>query len=253
MRALLCPNSILHDFIKRLKDELSESRDAFSKLNIKLENENTVLSNNSKTVVEEMKKLRSENDIFKQKNSELQDEIGTLKREKNSANDKVKSRDEEIERLEVENSSLDEQLKGMKAENNEFKEENMKIVKKIDDLEKENEKLKDVLYGCPECGLNSCECSGVENEDNYPSSLPTEFFSQLSSTQNPPQPFSDTFPSLPWTPPPTPPCVSCGGVNFGPSPSSLCFKCIPPLKCQHQPTTSVSPSRTPPGTPPPKT
>ena len=199
-----------------------------------------------------MNKLRSENDIFK--HSELQDEIETLKSDKNSANDIVKSQDEEIRRLEVENCSLDEQLKRMKAENNDIKQENRQIVKKIDDLENENEKLKDVLYGCPECGLNSCECecSGVENEDNYPSSLPTEFFSQSSSTQNPPQPFSDTFPSLPWTPPPTPPCVSCGGVNFGPSPSSLCFKCIPPLKCQHQPTTSVSPSRTPSGTPPPK-
>ena len=47
------------------------------------------------------------------------------------------------------------------------------------------------------------------------------------------------------TPTATPPCSSCGGENYGPCPDSVCFGCISPLKI------ISSPSRTPPGTPPP--
>ena len=75
----------------------------------------------------------------------------------------------------------------MKAEYENIKEEKRKVVKKINDLENENKKL-DFLRGYPECDLNSCVCSGVENEDNYSNSLPTEFFAKLSSSSVPVKP-----------------------------------------------------------------
>ena len=121
---------------------------------------------------------------------------------------------------------------------------------KVDNLEDENLKLKDVLYGCPECGLYSCECDHLENEENYttqsyPSSPPASPTSAASALLDRPCPSSPS----PWTPPPTPPCVGCGGINFGPTPGSLCFVCIPPLDIKPPP--DSSPSHTPPGTPPP--
>ena len=42
----------------------------------------------------------------------------------------------------------------------------VELREKLDKLEDENLKLKDVLYGCPECGLYSCECDDLENEEN---------------------------------------------------------------------------------------
>ena len=104
-------------------------------------------------------------------------------------------------------------------------------------------------YGCPECGLYSCECDDQENEENYYNSS-----SPLASPTSVACSFQDTpCPSLPtqWTPPPTPPCAGCGGINFGPSPGSLCMVCIPPLDIKPPPDNSSSPSHTPPGTPPP--
>ena len=125
----------------------------------------------------------------------------------------------------------------------------VELREKLNKLEDENLKLKDVLYGCPECGLYSCECDDLENEENHtqshPSSPPAGPNSAGSSLQDRPSP---SFPPQ-WTPPPTPPCEGCGGINFGPSPGSLCFVCIPPLEIKPPP--DSSPSHTPPGTPPP--
>ena len=112
-------------------------------------------------------------------------------------------------------------------------------------------KLKDVLYGCCECGLYTCECDDAATEENIQSPPPAQPFSSsvtTSAPQHPPPPTGSGSPPT-WTPPPTPPCTDCGGVNYGPSPGSLCFNCIPPLEIKTQPT-SCSPSKTPPGTPP---
>ena len=135
-----------------------------------------------------------------------------------------------------------------------------KLNEKIDDLVDENLKLKDVLYGCCECGLYSCECEDdAENdltvrEDDGCSPPPSEIFSQSAiTTSETPAPQHHPPPNSqlnPWTPPPTPPCEGCGGVNYGPSPSNLCFVCIPPLECKSQPSRHSSPSGTPPGSPP---
>ena len=109
-------------------------------------------------------------------------------------------------------------------------------------LEEKLESLLDVLYGCPECGLNSCECKdSVDEKDPRPDAQPSP--PPTPSPRLPP-------PATAWTPPPTPPCTSCGGINFGPSPSDLCFVCIPPLQSTSPHNSSSSPTTTPPGTPP---
>ena len=103
---------------------------------------------------------------------------------------------------------------------------------------------------------SECECSYSVTEDCDSSPPPQYVTSGEQSSppdtpsltppapQNLPQPSSS-----PWTPPPTPPWSNCGGVNFGPCPSSVCFGCISPLEDKLEPNAD-SPSRTPPGTPP---
>ena len=81
--------------------------------------------------------------------------------------------------------------------------------------------LLDVLYGCPQCGLNACECNFSAEED----------FSQLEPdgniTPHSTTPAAETLASAPclesspWTPPPTPPCTNCGGENYGPCPKKI--------------------------------
>ena len=126
-------------------------------------------------------------------------------------------------------------------------------VEELKEAHVNNEKLKekvdsllDVLYGCPECGLNSCECNDSdEYETTSPSKPSATPFEALSLPLSSPTKCETS----PWTPPPTPPCKNCGGINFGPSPGSVCFVCVPPLQTT-SPAYSSSPSRTPPGTPP---
>ena len=120
-------------------------------------------------------------------------------------------------------------------------------------LEEKLNSLLDILYGCHGCGLVNCECDEDEADpDSNDKSSPQRPTPHSSRSPSPevqyPLPPGKCSPSS-WTPPPTPPCESCGGVNFGPSPGSLCFVCIPPLQSK-APSSSSSPSRTPPGTPP---
>ena len=171
------------------------------------------------------------------------------------------------------------EVKHLRKELGEENKVSIKLREKLDDLEHENSKLKEnigikddligkameekvsleekvesllnLLYGCNKCGLLECECSEdcgsdllPQSETPYEPSPPSA--AEAPAAQQLPQPSSG---SSPWTPPPTPPCDSCGGINFGPCPSSICFNCIEPL--QNKPETDTSsPSRTPPGTPP---
>ena len=121
-------------------------------------------------------------------------------------------------------------------------------------LEEKLNSLLDVLYGCPECGLINCECNDSVNKNNFQPE--GKSFSQHCTTQPspPPTPLTRLLPppssdSSLWTPPPTPSCIICGGISFGPRPNNLCFKCILPLRCK-SPQNNTSPSRTPSGTPP---
>ena len=61
-------NSALHDSVKHLETDLSETRDTLQKLNKKLENEKAVLSIKS---AEEIEKIRIGNETFKHENNEL--------------------------------------------------------------------------------------------------------------------------------------------------------------------------------------
>ena len=147
-----------------------------------------------------------------------------------------------VEEVSTTNSNLREQVVAKDDELSVAFEEKRKLEEKL-------ESLLDVLYGCPECGLNQCEC-GDSVEEEKP-------FEQSSSHPSPPPTLAPQQPPLacssgstPWTPPPTPPCISCGGVNIGPSPSSRCIICISPLQKKSPPHHVSSPSRTPPGTPP---
>ena len=155
--------------------------------------------------------------------------------------------------------ALEKSLVNVKNENMELKE---KCVLKDDELreafnengklEKKLESLLDVLYGCPECGLNCCECQDIVDEDD-PRPDGTSYTQHYTAQPSPPPTPSARLasPATPWTPPPTPPCTSCGGINYGPSPSDLCFTCIPPLQSTSPRDSSSSPTTTPPGTPPP--
>ena len=134
----------------------------------------------------------------------------------------------------------------------------------IIEKEKFDEKINsllDMLYCCHECGLHRCECNGhndsVEEDDSFLGQMGNKFPELFSSTSQPSppsvpseSPAARLLHSPPWTPHQTPPCISCRGLNFGPSPSSLCFNCISPLQSISEPYSSKSPPRTPPGTPP---
>ena len=195
----------------------------------------------------------------------------SLCEQKEKLQNEVMTKNHEIIRLETKNDNLEEQLDMKKKESIGFIETKNEIIEKVHELdkkliekesqlslaikekteyEKKVDNLLDVLYGCPECGCNSCECDSFveevksEPEPSYQSANhgPTE-----TSSATPLLPSSSI--EYPWTLPPTPPCNSCGGINFGPSPSDICFKCIPPLQTTSQ-MSRDSQSTTPPGTPP---
>ena len=224
---------------------------------------------------EREQKLKAEIETLKKTLKNRDGEIGNLKAAVKTSKDVSEKLNKKLNenRTNYEREKdqiLKEHVRGLKALKKEVvavKEENMKLKEKCvlkDDELKEafDEKVKleekvtsllDVLYGCPECGLNSCECDNSVNEDDSTegsslaqySTLPS-FSPPFSSAQllAPPSSGSPT-----WTPPPAPPCTSCGGVKFGPSPNNLCFKCISPLRSK-SPHNSSSHTGTPPGTPP---
>ena len=197
-----------------------------------------------------IEQLHNSQKILELKNDDLEHALEKKAFELDQVKISVQNNEKEI-------VNAEESLSNCKALNTEIKDENSKLREQVAEKDdrlaetlKENEKLEqklnsllDVLYGCPECGLNKCECNDSVYEDEFtshPSPPPTP------AEQHPPPQNSG---SPPWTPPPTPPCTTCGGVNFGPSPSSLCFKCIPPLPSRDS-TRCSSPSESPPGTPP---
>lgn len=150
--------------------------------------------------------------------------------------------------LSNENHELREELAVKETELGEAFEERVKLEEKMNSL-------LDLLYGCYECGLNQCECNDSLKEDKIELDSSTSLSKHHTSHLSPPtspaagHPLQPGCGTSPWTPPPTPPSKNCGGVNYGPSPGSLCFSCKPPLQIK-APSNSSSPSRTPPGTPP---
>ena len=211
-------------------------------------------------------------DTLKNRNSEIGSLQAALKTSTNVSEKLNKKLSEYRANFEQDKARLlkehDIEIKALKEDVDDLKKENTKLKDKcvIKDeelgeafdqkvkLEEKLNSLLDVLYGCPECGLNNCECDYSVNKGDFQPE--DRSFSQHCTTQSspPPTPSTRLLPppssdSSSWTPPPTPPCISCGGINFGPSPNNLCFKCISPLRCK-SPQNNISPSRTPPGTPP---
>ena len=208
----------------------------------------------------EVEKIIKENGALNKKNEELQVHSEALKKEKSTANKSIECKDKEIARLEAKNTNLENENNNLKEELVVKENESKEILEDKMSLEEKINSLLDVLYGCPECGLNKCECGEAFMEEDSSSYLPPQCASTVepsfppsttpSNTPAAPQPPTQSSSgSPPWTPPPTPPCISCGEANFGPCPSSVCFACIPPLQIKPESNNS-SPSRTPPGTPP---
>ena len=234
-------NRNLSDTVGQLIAELSETRDALHGSNNKLENANKEVVN-----------LQKEKENLVKKINELQVAIDSIKDERKDANKIMKAKDKDIAKLVAKNNTLEEKVKHLECENSILKDKLALKNYEMIGLEDKMKSLLDILYGCHECGLCECECSGSITGD-CDTSLPPECATTSEpSSPSPPSHASETaavqhLPQPTWTPPPTPPCSSCGGPNFGPCPSSVCFGCIPPW--QPEPDTS-SPSRTPPGTPP---
>ena len=249
----------LNNYVEELKTELIETRDALKELSDELKKtkaENLDAVSKAHEANRKLEIIENSNKAVNKKNDDLQVMVDNLKSEKSTSNRNMDSKVKEVEKLKIENNNLEN-------ENIKLKE---KLVLKDDEvrnamdekvgLQEKLDSLLDLLYGCNACGLCECECSDSVMED-CDSSPPPQYVTsdeQFSppdtpsltppAPQNLPQPSSS-----PWTPPPTPPCSNCGGVNFGPCPSSVCFGCIPPLEDKLEPNTD-SPSRTPPGTPP---
>ena len=93
----------------------------------------------------------------------------------------------------------------MTKQNDEKVRDIFNLEEKLDALE-ENMKLKDVLYGCCECGMYTCECDDAVSEENIcnpPSAAQPSFTSATLSEAPAPQHFppptgSGSYP--PWTP-----------------------------------------------------
>ena len=239
--------------VEKLELENSSLNDALRQLQVKLQE-----------ALHEVDKVQKENIALKRNDDELKKESEKLLIDKKATAAK-------IVKLENKNVSLEKQIKLVKEENethvdeitiikNEIAVKEVELQESIEEKTKLEEKvtgLLDVLYGCPECGCNSCECTSSIFGENSESDRNID--SPPPSFLTPPAAVSCVIPAplLPppssgasWTPPPTPPCESCGGINFGPSPSSICFVCISPLESKAPPDRSDSPSWTPPGTPP---
>ena len=237
----------LKDSNERLKQELQKYYEKVQDLNIKLdksEKENSeavMVSNNAVKENEKLKLLIDKNMVatkaLENENRDLQTRVKMMQNVKLADHEAFELKNKEFDSLKIKNDELEAQVK-----------DNIELREKLSEIENENLKLKDVLYGCCECGMYTCECDDFVNEQDDCSHTPLNCVTP--SQPSPPSAASLEPGSFPWTPPPTPPCVNCGGVNFGPSPSSLCFGCIPPLESRAPPTSSHSPSTTPPGTPP---
>ena len=212
-----------------------------------------------------IEKLKNQNEQKQQEieslilnNKELENETKTL------SSDLYNTRIEHAD-MKVENEFLKNEVEELQSESRaaqETHEEKLaEKVAKLQEVEKEKlvqedkvNSLLDLLYGCNDCGRHGDYCECDVSEDPNCQTEPDDCESGQTSPPYPSSmktapPTSTSPPSL-WTPPPTPPCDSCGGENFGPCPTHLCFACIPPFTppvC----TASSSPSRTPPGTPPP--
>ena len=251
-------NKLLKNTIDELKENLDSSHDSTKILEEKV----ATAEAEAKKFFEEMKKwkeaaTKKDDEIKCMKNVINNNNAAILKveNEKTELKKNIKSKEKEIAEMENSNQALKEQTK----EQIDVKTDMLnKLAKENKDLEEKVDSLLDLLYGCNDCGRHGdfCECDYLEEDGTELSPPDQQVFHQPSpppavTSANPDDVHPLTSSTTPWTPPPTPPCSTCGGVNYGPCPTNVCFGCIPPLTVQDTPPCTNSPSRTPPGTPPP--
>ena len=246
--ALLKENESLQNQLLCCQKNLASSEIDIKQLHIS----QTILEKNKDDLEHALEEKKSEIDLL-EKSLENKEAINNAtKDELDQSNRTLKAKEKEIIKIKSEEENLSTNCNVLKSEisnkNIEFKEKLAKKDTALDEAFKEKAQLEekvnsllDLLYGCNGCGFMNCECSEDEAEPNSSDRSP------LSLEPRHPLPPGNDLSS--WAPPPTPPCESCGGINFGPSPSSLCFACVPPLQSKAA-SYNNSPSRTPPGTPP---
>ena len=256
-----------HGIIESLKNTLKEEKVKLDEATDKIENLTNSLKKRDSEISNLKGALKTSKEVSEKLNKSCNENRAKYEQEKDQLskvyNKEIKSCRKNFMDVKNLNSKLNEEL-AMKDD------KLCEVFKEKEALEEKIASLLDALYGgCPECGLDSCECDdyNIKEEDykSEDSSSPQYRASQPSPPLTPsahplPPPgnvlHSDSGEYPPpssgissWTPPPTPPCTSCGGINFGPSPSELCFVCIPPIESKPSHISS-SPSWTPPGTPP---
>ena len=256
---------------KHVEDDLSDKLDAavveVSRLNKEVEK---LIKKN-----EEVKILKKAMQASKEDDEKIRCDLKKFK-------EIVSSKEKEIKRLE-EQSQLEKTLyeKENKTNADDFKGQlaakDVKInelSKEVFDLEEAKTSLLDLVYGCNDCGRHGdfCECNVDEEINNNVEPAASDFFTKDASLtqpdhcgllQAPPSPKATETPvtlNLPhpastlqtsaWTPPPNPPCSSCGGENYGPCPASVCFSCLPQIETTPPSNSTGRCSTTPPGTPP---
>ena len=226
-------NEVIEHFKNQLEQKQQEI-DSLSLNNIELEKETKTLSSELYNTRIELTRNYEKHTDLKVEKEVLEKKVLELQSESRAA--------QEIQ---------EEKLAEKDAKLQEISDEKLGLEEKINSL-------LDVLYGCDECGYHGDYCECDASEDPNCRTEPDQCELRQTSSHCPssvtpemlqPAPATSTSPPPPWTPPPTPPCVNCGGENYGPCPTNLCFACIPSFTppC----TGSSSPSRTPPGTPPP--
>ena len=238
---------------EELQEKVKNSRENIAVL------ENRLAESEAKAL-DALEENKNESSVLKNSLEDANTIISNLKKDLEAKEKDSIEKDKLINKIEHKLKSLEFNNKNLKTELSKVKNENENMIEMKDDelqesnkeyvkLKEKMESLLDILYGCSGCGLCECECNDSgEDENTIPSpAISTQAHLTLSSSKS----MATTSPLCPtpcsgsstWTPPPTPPCSKCKGINFGPSPSSECFACIPPLQDTPQPSSSP-PSRT---------
>ena len=237
------------DKVDKKDDELESLKNANENYNFiiaKLEAEKIELNNTIEKKEKEVYDVEKTNEGCQNAMKKLKEEVTKFKEEKNE----LERQNEQLEKNTKENKKAGDECKEQLDVKDKMLNE---LTRNNEDLEEKINSLLDLLYGCNYCGRHGdyCECDDIEGNDVE---LPAPDQCELRQPSSPSivtpciPPLGSTSP--PWTPPPTPPCSGCGGVIYGPCPTSLCFACIPSLTLPDAPPCSDSPSTTPPGTPP---
>ena len=139
-----------------------------------LQSRQKILEENKNDLVEALEEKTTEIKLLKKSTIKQEDNNNSTKCELDQATKAAKAKESEIVELEakveevfISNRNLREQVAAKENELCEAFEEKRKLEEKF-------RSLLDVLYGCPECGLNQCECDdSVEGDKSFETSHPS--------------------------------------------------------------------------------